>query len=209
MSTPTPGPSPEAPSTEKKKEGKSSADENPEDTMADNKERSGPAYKVPPKESLKDILAKDAKDPSLKVMKDKLIGETAFPDDPRKVIVKHMEVRIVGEEPIVLDPNAKDKQHFKMKEGAFFTLGLVFYIQHDIVFNLKCVLTVKRLLMTNTEEYVVGSYGPKKEPHSWSALPQEAPSGTLGRGKYSASLVLTDDDKQVHLKLPYDFTIVK
>eukprot|EP00808_Paulinella_micropora_P005283 g12895.t1 len=233
MTTPTPGPSSPAPTEGKEeKEKKVAIVEVEEEEGKEGKEgKTRPDnYKIPPKAELKELLSKDSQDESLVKMKKNLIGETpfpddprkviikhmevnfvgvsTFPDDPRKVIIKHMEVRIVGEDPIVLDPT-KEKQHYNIKEGSIFSLALLFYIQHDIVFNLKCTLSVKRMMMTSTEKYIVGSYGPKKEPQSWQTDPEEAPSGALGRGKYSAVIQLLDDDGQVHLKLPYEFTIVK
>lgn len=168
------------------------------------------AYKVPPKTELKAILAKDSGDKSLERMKKQLIGESPFPDDPRKIIVKQMELRVVGEEPIVVDAkDSKSNKAFNIKEGSNFTLALVFWVQHDIVMGLKCVLKVKRLMVTNTEKWTVGSYGPKMEPQEWHTEVQEAPSGFLAQGKYHATLTLTDDDGQEHLSLPYDFNIVK
>ena len=55
---------------------------------------------------------------------------------------------------------------------------------------------------------MLGSFGPQVSPHEvtfprhgW----EEAPSGMLSRGKYTAQSKFIDDDKQSHLEYEYAF----
>ena len=60
----------------------------------------------------------------------------------------------IGSDPIVIDAkstNPKAPKSYKITEGSNFRLALVFWVQHDIVMGLKCVLRIKRMLVTNTE----------------------------------------------------------
>ena len=48
--------------------------------------------------------------------------------------------------------DSKLNKAFNIKEGSNFTLALVFWVQHDIVMGLKCILKVKRSFVTSTEK---------------------------------------------------------
>ena len=65
---------------------------------------------------------------------------------------------------------------------------------------------------TNTADkssYMVGSYGPKAEVHSWQSPEEEAPRGILARGTYKVKCKFIDDDKNVHLQWEWCFDIKK
>jgi len=59
---------------------------------------------------------------------------------------------------------------------------------------------------------MLGSFGPQAESHT-VAFPrkgyEEAPTGTIARGKYKAKSRYLDDDKQCHLEYEYCFQIAK
>lgn len=44
---------------------------------------------------------------------------------------------------------------------------------------------------------MVGSYGPKTEPHVYQTPVETAPSGMISRGQYTIKSKFTDDDKNV------------
>lgn len=48
-------------------------------------------------------------------------------------------------------------------------------------------------------DYMLGSYGPKKEQQCAQTPLDEMPSGMMARGKYTIKSKFIDDDKQVHL----------
>jgi len=61
----------------------------------------------------------------------------------------------------------------------------------------------------DTSKHMVGSYGPKSEPHVFSTKPDEAPSGMMGRGGYTVKSKFTDDDKNVYLEWEWGLEIKK
>ena len=56
---------------------------------------------------------------------------------------------------------------------------------------------------------MVGSYAPKKEVQSYTAEPEDAPAGAMGRGKYHIHSLFTDDDKHEYLKWEWYLEIKK
>ena len=57
--------------------------------------------------------------------------------------------------------------------------------------------------------YMVGSYGPKTEPHNYVTPPDDAPSGMISRGTYKVKSKFTDDDKNIYLEWEWAFDIKK
>lgn len=47
-------------------------------------------------------------------------------------------------------------------------------------------------------EQMIGSYGPKAEPHTVTFHSEDAPSGMLARAKYDVKSKIIDDDKYKH-----------
>eukprot|EP00471_Norrisiella_sphaerica_P005534 CAMPEP_0184487716 /NCGR_PEP_ID=MMETSP0113_2-20130426/10291_1 /TAXON_ID=91329 /ORGANISM="Norrisiella sphaerica, Strain BC52" /LENGTH=170 /DNA_ID=CAMNT_0026870105 /DNA_START=31 /DNA_END=543 /DNA_ORIENTATION=- len=163
---------------------------------------------------LKDIQSKDTDDKSLNNYKKKLLGDvgTPFPDDPRKVIVKEFYIEFDDGKKIVLDPTdeKKLKDPVEMKENAKYRFGVGFYIQHDICHGLKMSVKVAKGLFSRTEEFTLGSYGPKKEIQTWFQRTYEtAPSGMMYRGKYKGVGTFFDLDKKEHLKWNFKMDILK
>ena len=59
------------------------------------------------------------------------------------------------------------------------------------------------------KNFMVGSYGPKAEPHEYLTPRLEAPKGMLARGHYTAKSKFMDDDKNVYLEWEWSFAIKK
>ena len=57
--------------------------------------------------------------------------------------------------------------------------------------------------------WMVGSYGPKPEPHEYLLPVEEAPKGMLARGHYTLKSKFMDDDKIVHLEWEWALAIKK
>lgn len=57
--------------------------------------------------------------------------------------------------------------------------------------------------------FMVGSYGPKTEPHIFQTPIDEAPSGLVSRGHYTIKSLFTDDDKNVYLEWEWALDIKK
>lgn len=58
-------------------------------------------------------------------------------------------------------------------------------------------------------EYMVGSYGPKKEEYEFLTTMEESPKGMLARGTYNIKSKFTDDDKHDHLSWEWSLAIKK
>eukprot|EP00026_Physarum_polycephalum_P016449 Phypoly_transcript_17359.p1 GENE.Phypoly_transcript_17359~~Phypoly_transcript_17359.p1 ORF type:complete len:198 (+),score=30.93 Phypoly_transcript_17359:171-764(+) len=182
-----------------------------------------PEYKVGKKVALGDLLQQDQEDESLRKYKESLLGkqaEHAAPsDDPRKVVIKEMRVifedRPEGDIVYTLDSKeelANMKHHpFVLKEGTHYKIRVTFKVQHDIVSGLKYVNTVYRKgIRAQKDNQMLGSFGPQVKPHEvtfprngW----EEAPSGLLMRGSYTAKSQFVDDDNVTHLEYEYAFDI--
>lgn len=64
-------------------------------------------------------------------------------------------------------------------------------------------------LLVDKGQFMVGSYGPKTEAHSYTTPPDTAPSGMLLRGHYGVKSKFTDDDKNIYLEWEWAFDIKK
>jgi len=97
-----------------------------------------------------------------------------------------------------------------IKEGADYRMKVKFRVQHEIVTGLKYKQVVKRagIPVDKTEE-MIGSYGPQVEPYTKAFLPEQAPSGMMARGHYTAKSRFEDDDKNVYLEWEWAFDIKK
>jgi len=181
-----------------------------------------PEYKPPQKASIDQLLSQDAEDESLRKYKESLLGNTvAGPtDDPRRVVLVAMKVifenRPGGNE-IVYPLETKEqiehlkKSPFVLKEDCKYKIAITFKVQHDIVSGLKHVNSVYRkgIRVANIKT-MMGSFGPQAEPHQIT-MPrhgwEEAPSGLLSRGSYTAKVEFNDDDGANHATVEYAFSI--
>eukprot|EP01112_Ceratiomyxa_fruticulosa_P012078 TRINITY_DN3325_c0_g2_i1.p1 TRINITY_DN3325_c0_g2~~TRINITY_DN3325_c0_g2_i1.p1 ORF type:complete len:207 (-),score=49.42 TRINITY_DN3325_c0_g2_i1:161-781(-) len=185
-----------------------------------------PEYKVGKKVALQDLLAADAEDESLRKYKESLLGSAAtggpsVTDDPRRVVIKEMRVifedrpggDIVYSLESVEELKKMKETPFTLKEGCNYKIRVVFKVQHDIVSGLKYVNFVYRKgVRVSKDDSMLGSFGPQPKPHEVT-FPRigwdEAPSGLLARGSYTAKTQFIDDDNQVHLEYEYAFAIKK
>ena len=180
-----------------------------------------PGYKVAAKVDMKTIAEMDADDESLVKYKQALLGnvdDALCPaDDDRRVVIQEMRVmfedRPGGDIIYNLDNEDKVKamksQPFTLKEGCNYKIKVTFKVQHEIVSGLKYVNTVYRKgVKVARDDEMLGSFGPQKAHHEvifprhgW----EEAPSGMLSRGKYTAISRFVDDDKAKHLEVSQFF----
>ena len=116
-----------------------------------------------------------------------------------------------GDAPPLTEKVAKSKNTtLIIKEGADYRMKVKFRVQHEIVTGLKYKQVVKRagIPVDKTEE-MIGSYGPQVEPYTKAFLPEQAPSGMMARGHYTAKSRFEDDDKNVYLEWEWAFDIKK
>ena len=57
--------------------------------------------------------------------------------------------------------------------------------------------------------FMVGSYGPKDEPHEYVTPAMEAPKGMIARGNYQLKGRVYDDDKNQYCQHEWQFDIKK
>ena len=65
------------------------------------------------------------------------------------------------------------------------------------------------LISVDKDNYMVGSYGPKSEPHVFTSPSDETPSGMLARGEYTCKSVFLDDDRNRFLEWEWKLKISK
>jgi len=191
--------------------------------MSDEEKEAVPEYKVSKKVALGDLLEQDKEDESLQKYKAALLGNLGTgvspKDDPRRVVIR--ELRIIFESrpegDIVYTLDTKEdlermkKTPFVLKEGCHYKIKVSFRVQHDIVSGLKYVNYVYRKgIRVAKDNQMIGSFGPQANAHDvtfprhgW----EEAPSGMLSRGSYTAKSQFVDDDGETHLEYEYAFDI--
>jgi len=178
-----------------------------------------------PKHSLAEYQKMDAGDESLQRYKESLgLGggnDLSDPNDPRVCIIQSLSMESPGRPPVVIDLSTagseatlKDKP-FKIKEGSRFTMIATFKVQHEILSGLHYVQAVKRKGIPvpggKTSE-MIGSFAPNTDKNPLYVkkfAEEEAPSGMLARGHYTASSSFVDDDKKTHLRFEWSFDIAK
>ncbi|KYR00108.1 Rho GDP-dissociation inhibitor [Tieghemostelium lacteum] len=179
-----------------------------------------PEYKPSKAVSVDSLLKQDAEDESLRKYKESLLGKVvAGPkDDPRRVVVKEMRVIVDGRPNDIVYPLETKEQILEMKnkpfilkESCHYKIKLSFKVQHEIVSGLKQINSVYRkgIKVANVKT-MLGSFGPQADAHA-VVIPrngwEEAPSGLLGRGSYTAKVEFVDDDNTNHLSIDYAFAI--
>ncbi|XP_043476172.1 rho GDP-dissociation inhibitor 2 isoform X2 [Leptopilina heterotoma] len=177
-------------------------------------------YKPPPEKSIEQILEADKEDESLRKYKEALLGDAKSgnvivePDDPRKVIVKKLVLRVLDGPDMELDLTGDltklKKQTFVIKEGVSYKIRIDFIVQREIVHGLKYVQKTYRLgVPVDKMTHMVGSYPPKMEIQSYTTPSEDAPAGVVARGSYTVQSLFTDDDDNEHLKWEWSFDIKK
>ncbi|KAG5934502.1 hypothetical protein E4U60_003826 [Claviceps pazoutovae] len=176
-----------------------------------------------PKQSLAEYQQMDAGDESLQRYKQSLgLGngkDISDPNDPRVCIIQALTMDSAGRDPVTIDLSApgsenslKDKP-FKIKEGSKFTMSAQFKVQHEILSGLHYVQVVKRKgIRVSKDTEMIGSYAPSTDEQPFYVKKfqeEEAPSGMLARGHYSAVSSFVDDDGKQHLGFEWSFDIAK
>lgn len=179
-------------------------------------------YKVPEKVDIKTLASKDADDESLRRWKAQLLAGTdlAKVGGAKRVVISELRVicenRPKGDIVYKLTPetlNTMKENPFILKESSNYKIAIQFVVEGDILMGLKhinCVYKKGIRIFKDTE--MVGSFGPRAEPYSISFPHQgweQAPSGILGRGNYTAKSRYCDDDDTTYLEFEYGFEIRK
>jgi len=196
------------------------ASHNEQDLLPDQTE----GFKVAEKKTLDEYHQMDAGDESLQRYKESLgLGgrgkDLSDPSDPRVCVILSLTMDSEGRPPVTIDLSTKGAEHtlkdkpFKIKEGAKFNMTAKFKVQHEVLSGLQYVQIVKRKgIRISKDQEMIGSYAPntEKQPHYTKRFADEdAPSGMLARGHYTAVSTFVDDDKHKHLEFEWSFDIAK
>ncbi|KAH7370375.1 putative Rho GDP-dissociation inhibitor [Rhexocercosporidium sp. MPI-PUGE-AT-0058] len=181
-------------------------------------------FKVGEKKTMDEYSKLDADDEAMQRYKQSLgLGgggkDLSDPNDPRHCIILSLSMESQGQAPVTIDLSTKDAEKtlkempFKIKEGAKFHMTAKFKVQHEILSGLHYVQIVKRKgIRVSKDQEMIGSYAPNTDKvpvHSKTFAEEEAPSGMLARGHYTAISTFVDDDKKKHLEFEWAFDIAK
>jgi len=141
------------------------------------------------------------------------------PNDPRHCIILSLTMDSEGRPPVTIDLSTKGAETtlkdkpFKIKEGSKFTMSAKFKVQHEVLSGLQYVQVVKRKgIRVSKDQEMIGSYAPSTEAnpvYTKKFAEEDAPSGMLARGHYTAVSTFIDDDKKQHLAFEWSFDIAK
>ncbi|KAG8702885.1 hypothetical protein FRC09_004483, partial [Ceratobasidium sp. 395] len=165
-------------------------------------------YKVGQKKTVDEYANLDANDESLNRWKAS-IGIAGGSGEPAKVVVQSLFLTSPTLPPgktVSLDLTNKEameavkKKPIIIKEGVEYNVGLKFVIENDVISGLRYIHVVKRAgIKVDKLEQMIGSYGPKAEPHTVTFVTEESPSGILARsGTYDVVSRVYDDDGHTH-----------
>jgi len=192
---------------------------NEQDLLPDQTE----GFKVGEKKTMDEINQLDADDEAMQRYKASLgLGggkDISDPNDPRHCIILSLTMESEGRPPVTVDLSAKGAENtlkdkpFKIKEGAKFSMVAKFKVQHEILSGLHYVQIVKRKgIRVSKDQEMIGSYAPnteKNQVYTKRFAEEDAPSGMLARGHYTAISTFVDDDKKRHLEFEWSFDIAK
>ncbi|EDO36831.1 predicted protein [Nematostella vectensis] len=189
-------------------------DDEPEET---------PGYVPPAQKTWEEIQNLDADDEALVKYKQTLLGVTPeeLPKGPKNVVVEKVAIVPTDEkgnpvrDPIELDligdiSKLKDSP-ITIKEGTYYKIKIIFKVYNDqIISGLRLHnLFYRKGIRVTKDSFMVGSYGPKFEPHEYLTPIDEAPKGMMARGKYIIRSKFIDDDKNSHLEWEWAIEIKK
>jgi len=181
-------------------------------------------FKVGEKKTIDEYHKLDADDEAMQRYKQSLgLGgggkDLSDPNDPRHCIILSLTMDSEGRAPVTIDLSAKGSEAtlkdkpFKIKEGVKFSMTAKFKVQHEILSGLHYVQIVKRKgIRVSKDQEMIGSYAPntdKTPVYSKRFAEEDAPSGMLARGHYTAVSTFIDDDKKRHLEFEWAFDIAK
>jgi len=180
-------------------------------------------YKLGDKKTIDEYAKLDSADDSLNRWKASLgIGKgvplTVPPHDKRTVVICQLVLVVPGRDDFVVDvedPGKLEdlrKHPICIKEDSPYRLKVRFRVQHEIISGLKYLRQVKRGIISDKAEEMMGSYAPNThdQPIYEKTFAQEvSPSGLMARGTYQVHTRFVDDDKHVHQKFDWSFEIKK
>lgn len=175
-------------------------------------------YIPPAQKSLMEIQEMDKEDESLVKYKNTLLGLVPVTADISVPNVQVTRMTLLCDEapqPVTVDltgdPKTMKEQTLVLKEGAKYRIKIEFKVSREIVAGLRYNHVVRRkgINALDRKSYMVGSYGPKAEAHTFLSPVNEAPKGMMARGRYEIHSRFIDDDKNVFLDWEWNLDVNK
>ncbi|XP_070837860.1 rho GDP-dissociation inhibitor 3 isoform X2 [Chaetodon trifascialis] len=174
-------------------------------------------YIPPAQKSLMEIQEMDKEDESLVKYKNTLLGLVPVASDVSVPNVQVSRMTLLCDEapePITVDLTgdlkAIKEQSLVLKEGAKYRIKIEFKVSREIVAGLRYNHVVRRKgIIVDKKSYMVGSYGPKAEAHTFLSPVNDAPIGILARGRYEIHSRFSDDDRNVILDWEWNLDVNK
>ncbi|XP_070837859.1 rho GDP-dissociation inhibitor 3 isoform X1 [Chaetodon trifascialis] len=175
-------------------------------------------YIPPAQKSLMEIQEMDKEDESLVKYKNTLLGLVPVASDVSVPNVQVSRMTLLCDEapePITVDLTgdlkAIKEQSLVLKEGAKYRIKIEFKVSREIVAGLRYNHVVRRkgIIAVDKKSYMVGSYGPKAEAHTFLSPVNDAPIGILARGRYEIHSRFSDDDRNVILDWEWNLDVNK
>jgi len=171
-----------------------------------------PGYKPAAGKSVDEYQKLDAGDESLTRWKASLglgsasAGENIGP----KLTVLSLELTsptLPKDKTIKLDLTNEEQRNYyknknnaiKVKEGAAYKATISYKINHSIVTGARYVQVIKRSLIKEKVEAMLGSYSADPNPRSTEVISDDFPSGLVARGEYKVISKVVDLDGVVWL----------
>jgi len=177
-----------------------------------------PGYKPAPGKSVDEYSKLDAGDESLARWKATLGLDSATGGDGPKLTVLSLELTSptlpVGKT-LILDLTSEDQRKFyenhpvQVKEGAAYKATITYKINHSIVTGARYIQVIKRALIKERVEAMLGSYSADPNPRSTEVISDDFPSGMVARGTYTVISKVIDLDNNLWLDWKWQLKIAK
>lgn len=169
--------------------------------------------------SIKEILDKDSEDESLKRYKESLgllKAANIKSNDSRRIVIKAFGVEFSKKEHSTIIRKLELEEDIKklkedpisIKQGVFIRLVVTFRVNNEMVNLLKFHNTLKKGIISHTEEFVMGSYAASDTDIVYKTEYFEAPSGIFGRGIFNCSTKFMESNANL-LEIQYKLKITK
>jgi len=195
--------------------------------MADNREDTEdfaaintPGYKPAAGKTVDEYRNLDAGDESLARWKASLglDGASSVDTSGPKLTVLSLELTspsLPNGKSIKIDLTSPEKRKYyennpiQVKEGAPYKAIISYRVNHSIVTGVRYIQVIKRALIKEKVEAMLGSYPADPKPRVTEVINDDFPSGLVARGTYTVTSKVVDLDEHVHLDWKWQLKISK
>ncbi|KAI0254926.1 rho GDP-dissociation inhibitor [Lactifluus subvellereus] len=179
-----------------------------------------PGYKPAAGKSVDEYRELDAGDESLARWKASLGLGTASGEDTSQPKLTILSLELTSPtlpegRSIKLDLTSESqREHYKnnpiqVKEGAPYKAIIAYKVNHSIVTGVRYIQVIKRSVVKEKVEAMLGSYSADPNPRFTEVINDEFPSGMIARGTYKVRSKVIDLDEHVWLDWEWQLKIAK